>query len=323
MRILLIGVGHWHTPLYLAPLLEQPGIEISGVSDPDIAVARRYGEQLGCAYATSPGELRSGKRPDLAFVLGRHGDMATEVAALIDEGIPFVVEKPAGLTEAEVRDLAAKASAAEIFNAVPLVFRSSGFMSAIRGRAQGEKLLYADFKFIAGLPSRYHDAGCGWVFDRRQSGGGVLVNLGVHFIDLFQRLTSVDGVRCADARLANLQGEGDVDDYASLTLANGDRFCRVETAYLYPAPGGVFDMHFSARTEAHYFRTTGPGVIEISDMKGRRETIDGSTTNMPIYPLFVAEVIDHLRNGGRPVADLGDMANVMKIVDDAYRIGGV
>ena len=54
-------------------------------------------------------------------------------------------------------------SAARVFNAVPLVFRSSGFMSAIGERAAGEKLLYADFKFVAGLPSRYHEAGCGWV----------------------------------------------------------------------------------------------------------------------------------------------------------------
>ncbi|MBZ9965886.1 Gfo/Idh/MocA family protein [Mesorhizobium sp. BR1-1-2] len=323
MKILLIGVGHWHTPLYLAPLLEQPGVEISGVSDPDIAVARRFGEQLACAYATRPGELHAGKKPDLAFVLGRHSDMATEVASLIAAEIPFVVEKPAGLNEAEVRNLAISASAAGVFNAVPLVFRSSGFVSAIRQRASGEKLLYADFKFVAGLPSRYHEAGCSWVFDRKQSGGGVLLNLGVHFIDLFQHLTSVDNVCCANARLANLQGEGDVDDYANLTLLNRDRLCRVEAAYLYPAPGGVFDMHFSARTEAHYFRTNGPGVIEISDLKGRRETIDGSTTNMPLYPLFVADVIEQVRNGVRPVADLGDMANVMSLVDDAYRIGGV
>jgi predicted dehydrogenase len=321
MKILLIGVGHWHTPLYLDPLLQQPGVAISGVSDPDLAIAKQYGERLGCDYTTKPGELYSRSRPDLAFVLGRHCDMAAEVAALIAAGIPFVVEKPAGLNQAEVGTLAEAAKAAAVFNAVPLVFRSSGFMSAIRDRAAGEQLLYADFKFIAGLPSRYHEAGCGWVFDRRQSGGGTLMNLGVHFIDLFQCLTSAAGVRLADARLANLQREGDVEDYVSLTLKSGDRICRVETAYLYPAPGGVFDMHFSARTEGHYFKVVGPGLIEISDLKGGRETIEGATTNMPIYPVFVADVIRQVRNGEQPVANLGDMASVMRLVDDAYDMG--
>lgn len=321
MKILLIGVGHWHTPLYLEPLLQQSGVEISGVSDPDVAIARQYGEKLGCAFSTDPVELYGPVRPDLAFVLGRHADMAKEVAALVAEKIPLVVEKPAGLSEAEVRALAKAAKAAGVFNAVPLVFRSSGFMSAIRERAGGEALLYADFKFVAGLPSRYHQSGCGWVFDKRQSGGGTLMNLGVHFIDLFQCLTSVSGTELADVQLANLQGEGDVEDYVSLTLRNGNRICRVETAYLYPAPGGIFDLHFSARTEGHYIRSIVPGVIEISDMSGKRETIEGSTTNMPIYPLFVAEVLEQVRRGDKPVADLEDMANVMAVVDAAYRAG--
>jgi predicted dehydrogenase len=320
MKIILIGVGHWHTPLYLVPLLEQPGVEIIGVSDPDPAVAQRYAAELGCRSSTRPADLYEAARPDLAFVLGRHCDMAGEVAALIAEKIPLVVEKPAGLNEPEVRALAGAAKAAGVFNAVPLVFRSSGFMKAIRERAAGERLLYADFKFIAGLPSRYHQSGCNWVFDKRLSGGGTLINLGVHFIDLYQSLTSVSAVRLADAQLANLHGEGDVDDYQSLTLRDGTSLCRVETGYLYPAPGGVFDLHFSARTEGHYFKSTGPGAIEISDLGGRRETIEGSTTNMPIYPQFVAEVIAQLRSGQPPVADLADMANVMAVVDQAYRI---
>ena len=35
MRIVLIGVSHWHTPFYLDPLLTMPEMTIIGVSDPD------------------------------------------------------------------------------------------------------------------------------------------------------------------------------------------------------------------------------------------------------------------------------------------------
>jgi predicted dehydrogenase len=319
MKVAFIGVGHWHTPLYLDPLLEIPDARVVGISDPDPDVVRTYSERLGCIGTADPGDIYEKARPDLVFVLGHHADMPTQVLRLIEEKIPFVVEKPGGLDEGSVRDLANAARKAGVFNAVPLVFRSSGFMQAIHQHAAGERLLYADFKFVAGLPSRYHQAGCSWVFDRNESGGGTLINLGVHFIDLFQRLSSVEGVKLTDAKLANLQGQGNVDDYAALTLDNGGSVCRVETAYLYPAPGGIFDMHFSARTENHYFKVTGPGVTEVSDMKGNRQTVEGATTNMPLYPIFVAEVLEQLRTGAKPVADLEDMASVLKIVDDAYR----
>ena len=37
MRIVLIGVSHWHTPFYSEPVLVMPDATIVGVSDPDAA----------------------------------------------------------------------------------------------------------------------------------------------------------------------------------------------------------------------------------------------------------------------------------------------
>ena len=39
MRIVLIGVSHWHTPFYLDPLLSLPDTGVIGVSDPDLSRA--------------------------------------------------------------------------------------------------------------------------------------------------------------------------------------------------------------------------------------------------------------------------------------------
>src|SRR5690242_863994 len=35
MRVVLIGVSHWHTPFFLDPCLAMPDVSIVGVSDPD------------------------------------------------------------------------------------------------------------------------------------------------------------------------------------------------------------------------------------------------------------------------------------------------
>jgi predicted dehydrogenase len=48
MRIVLIGVSHWHTPFYLDPLLSMPGMSVIGVSDPDLARAEEVATKPRC-----------------------------------------------------------------------------------------------------------------------------------------------------------------------------------------------------------------------------------------------------------------------------------
>lgn len=57
-------------------------------------------------------------RPDFVFALGRHSDMAEEARYLIAERIPFAMEKPCAVTQADAHDIAARAAAANVFAAV-------------------------------------------------------------------------------------------------------------------------------------------------------------------------------------------------------------
>ena len=47
MRVVLIGVSHWHTPFFLNPCLEMPDVTIVGVSDPDLARTEAAAAQGG------------------------------------------------------------------------------------------------------------------------------------------------------------------------------------------------------------------------------------------------------------------------------------
>ncbi|HVB67552.1 MAG TPA: Gfo/Idh/MocA family oxidoreductase, partial [Acetobacteraceae bacterium] len=105
MRVVLIGVGHWHTPFYLDPCLALPGVAVVGVSDPDPARAAAVAAHAGCPSFTDAAALCAQARPDFAFVLGRHCDMAASARLLIALRIPFAIEKPGGITAAEVADL--------------------------------------------------------------------------------------------------------------------------------------------------------------------------------------------------------------------------
>src|SRR6185295_8666359 len=123
MRIVLIGVSHWHTPFYSDPVLAMTDTTIVGVSDPDASRAAPLAAQANCPVFTDYREMCAKLKPDFAFALGRHCDMADEARFLIESRIPFAMEKPCALNAAEAQDIARRAAAARVFAAVPLVMR--------------------------------------------------------------------------------------------------------------------------------------------------------------------------------------------------------
>src|SRR5689334_11437667 len=103
MRIVLIGVSHWHTRFYSDPVLAMEDAAIVAVSDPDAERAAPLAAQAGCPVFTDYREMCATLRPDFAFALGRHRDMAEEARFLIESGIPFAMEKPCAWNAAEAQ----------------------------------------------------------------------------------------------------------------------------------------------------------------------------------------------------------------------------
>lgn len=318
MRVALIGVSHWHLPLYLDPALALEGVEVIGVSDPDGVVAETVAARIGCAALTDYRALCDRLKPDFVFVLGRHCDMAESARFLIERGIKFAIEKPCGLTTAEVADLAARARAAGAFAAVPFVFRQSRWLDAIRTHAAGERFQNLAFKFVAGGMARYRAAGCEWMFERATAGGGCLLNLGVHFVDLCRLLLAPEPVAMIGAVMSNAVERLDVEDHAVVVLRAGGAVCLIETGYTFPAPHMSFDLHFSIRTERHYFVARDADHLEIYDMAAHRTVEPMPITNPPYYPGFVADVLARAADGRPPVADLDDMVETLRLVETAY-----
>jgi predicted dehydrogenase len=203
LRIVLTGVSHWHLPFYLDPCLALSGTAVVGVSDPDPARAREVALRVGCPAFTDDREMCAQLQPDFAFVLGRHCDMAALGRLLIEARIAFVMEKPCGISVAEVADLADSARASGVFAAVPLVFRYCELLDALRDEAAGEPIQYASFKFIGGSVERYREARCEWMLNRATAGGGALINLGVHFLDLCRVLLPEECLEVVGATLSN------------------------------------------------------------------------------------------------------------------------
>ena len=321
MRIVLIGVSHWHTPFYLDPALELPDVTIVGVSDPDLARAEPMAVRARCPAFADYREMCVTQRPDFAFALGRHCDMADEARFLIDRRIPFAMEKPCGISSAEVHDIAQRAAEAGVFAAIPFVLRYSPLIATIRDVAANEALQYIAFKFIGGMVDRYRQQRVAWMLDRATAGGGPLLNLGVHHLDLCRVLLGNAPLQVTGAVISNHTARLGIEDHAMVLMRGGGATCSVETGYLYPAPNSVFDMHYSIRTEGHYFAARDDSMLEIVDNARNRTTRAIKLTNVHFYPEFVRDTLRRLRDGRPPIATLDDMAATMDLVQAAYACG--
>jgi predicted dehydrogenase len=317
-RVAVIGIGHWHQKLYLEPLRKLADVTIVGVSDREPEVAARWADELGTVSDTDYRSLCETVRPDFVFALGRHCDMAAEAEYLMRAGIPFAMEKPCGRDYAEVKRLAELQDELGAFAAIPFTWRQTDLAAGLRQQFGSGQLSYLLFRRLLGLPSRYIESGCSWMLDPDQAGGGCTMNLGVHWIDLFQWLTGDPDTEVVSALLANSRWNLPVEDYSLLVLRSGSSYCVTDTGYVYP--GGKLDMHHSVVGADSYLISDADGHGSLSDFHGATRPLDIPTA--PDYGRFVTEVLDQAAAGQAPIATMRDMAAVMKVVDSAYRLAG-
>jgi predicted dehydrogenase len=300
-----------------------PGLTLAGIADPDPVRAAALGARYSCAFDRDFRALCRREKPDFVFALGRHADMPDQAEFLIAEGIPFALEKPCGVNVEQVQGIAALAAARGAFCAVPLVFRNGDFFRLLQDMAAEDGgVQHMAFRFIAGFAQRYIDAGCGWNLDPALAGGGCMLNLGVHFIDIVQTLWG-EAARPTSAHFSNAAWGHAVEDYGNIAFAGpGGAIAQVETGYLYPAPTSNFDLHFALRTPRHYVVVQDPETVLVTANDGARRVIRTHTTNVGQYPPFVADVLDRARRGAPPLAGLEAMLPVMRLAEAGYALGG-
>src|SRR6266536_1735716 len=172
MKVALLEASHWHVPLYLDPL-EAPGIEVVAVSDAEQvkgdSVAARFGSRL---YQSSF-DLLEREKVDFAFAFGRHSEMPAIAEALIARKIPFALEKPCGVNMSQVTRLRKLAEEANVYCAIPFIFRISDLIAALTDAEvrMPSDFDYLSFRLIVGAPDRYQAEGAGSALDHEFSGG--------------------------------------------------------------------------------------------------------------------------------------------------------
>ena len=321
-RIAAIEVGHWHSlydAAYLKTLVKMPDARLVGVQDPDAAMAARRAAELGDPPTfTDYREMLASTRPDFVVALGRPSAMAAIAHHLLDEGYPFLMEKPMGLAAGEVRGIADKAAANKAFAAVPLFQRYHPFVAhARRMLAEGAfgPLSHFHFRSNRGSSARYVAWGSPWMLEPKVAGGGVLRNIGLHGIDLFLHLAGED-VEVAGAQLSSRALGETVEDYAAVLLrTRAGVIGTVEVGNVFPGSGADGEWKLAGRDA---LLVQQGGAVRCITAAG-----DSKLAEPPSEQLAAVALRDALarwQRGEPPSTGPEDCYRAMRIVDRAYEI---
>lgn len=325
-RIAVTEVNHWHSSYDAAYLqvLRDLDVDIVGVSDADAALAedraRRFGGRAFADYRAMIDETK----PDFVVALGRHLDMPAIARFLIESGIPFMMEKPMGTTAEDVNALADLAEARGAWAAVPFPNRLLPW--AVRAKAMIEagefgRISHVVMRLIRPTMQRYVEWDSPWMWDRELAGGGALLNLGGHGMDLARMLLGPD-VSVATAVISNRVHQAQVEDYALATLRNGDgALIHVEVGYTWPTwPANESDLEFKVAGEKAALRVV-PGGLQVI-APGRDDRYPGAASAAGNYPPLIRDMLERAGRGEPPAITARDCANAMQLVHDAYRLAG-
>ena len=190
IRVALIGCGAVARLYYMPALreLETAGsLEVVALLDPVARHAALLREAFPRAEAVSELSGLSQHAFDLAIVASPHSLHAAQSIHLLEAGISVLCEKPMATSADDAAAMARVAAASRGLLAIGLVRRFFPATQAIQSILSQHMLGdISSFEFSEGSASFGWPAASHGYFDRQEARGGVLMDIGVHALDLLQ-----------------------------------------------------------------------------------------------------------------------------------------
>jgi predicted dehydrogenase len=220
MRLGFLGVG-WIGRHRLEAVAASGVAEIAAMADPSEA-------ELEAARALAPGAARHrsldallAERLDGLVIATPSALHADQAVAALERGLAVFCQKPLGRTAHEVERIIAAAAAADRLLGADFSYRTLEGIQRIR-----ELVDRGALGRVFALDLVFHNAygpDKEWFYDRARSGGGCVMDLGVHLADLALWLLRGPEVCAVSSRLYSSgepldPGDDRVEDYAVATI---------------------------------------------------------------------------------------------------------
>lgn len=323
MRIGFLGVG------WIGRARMQAALDTGCVAE--AIVCEPAADARGAALALAPHativdsyEALLARRPDGVVIATPSAQHAEQAIGALRAGAAVFCQKPVGRTADEVASVAAAARAVDRLFEADFSYRRTAAMTRIRDlvrRGDLGRLFCADLAF-----HNAYGPDKDWFYDRRLSGGGCLMDLGVHLIDLVMWMFESGSLEvvASDLRLhgaAVCCADADVEDFAMAHLRT-DCGAAVRIACSWRLPIGM-----DARIRAAWYGTQGGAAFQNlggSFYDFQAERFDGVKTTLLAAPpdawggRAIAAWIHRLHAGARYSADAEMYVRVARIVENIY-----
>jgi len=223
IRLGFVGVG-WIGRNRMEAMLATGDAKAVAICDPNREMARRAQQLAPDAQLVGSFDELLGCDPDGVVIATPNALHTEQCIRALEASVAVFCQKPLGRSAAEVEAVLAAAHRADRLLGVDLSYRHTAAMQGIRHRIRA-----GDLGEVFAADLTFHNAygpGAAWFWDPQLSGGGCLIDLGVHLVDL--ALWTFDFPAVVDARATLLRDgrpvRGDeVENYAAaeLNLANG------------------------------------------------------------------------------------------------------
>ncbi|MBY3513290.1 Gfo/Idh/MocA family oxidoreductase [Rhizobium laguerreae] len=242
----------------------------------------------------------------------------------LQAGVAVFCQKPLGRSAAEAEAVVAAARLADRLLSVDLSYRYTQGMQRIRDLIRNGEL---GTVFAADLV--FHNAfgpDKSWFYDKSLSGGGCVIDLGVHLIDM--ALWCLDFPQVTDVTSTLMKGgepisaAGDVEDFAiaTLTLANGAVIRLACSWRLQAGCDAVIGADFFGTSGGASFRNVGGSFYDFAACRFR-----GTSTEELVRPpddwggRAAADWAARLASGQAYDPSCERLVEVAAIIDDIYR----
>jgi predicted dehydrogenase len=209
-----------------------PGLRLAAVQDRERALVDEVAAgQEGLWRGTDYAELLALPQVDAVVICTPNALHVPQAGAALRAGRHVLVQKPLALDPAGAR---ATIALAEQLGRLLLVDYSYRFLETVELLSRAQPLV-GPIRSVRAAFHNVHGPGRSWSFDPSQSGGGALVDLGVHLLDLVLALRRPAEV-ALEGRQLSFAGGHAVEDAAELVLRLGDVPCSLAVSWCAPLP---------------------------------------------------------------------------------------
>lgn len=333
IRIGFIGAGNICQNAHIPAYLEQDDVELVAVCDLKQERADEVKQRYGMKYATaSMDELVSIDEIDAISVCTWNNAHAEAVIKAAGAGKHILCEKPMCMNPAEALEMKKAVDAAGVTFMMGFVNRFRGESRVIK-EAVDNGLLGGIYYAKSSLLRR-RGTPLGWFTDLSKSGGGPVIDIGVHMLDLtwylMGRPEPLSVNACIHHELGDYKTKGvsrweafDTDNLVFETEDSADGLIRFDNgaSILFDVSWAI-NCGVSSEMNVNLYGNKAGATVFPSMLYGEAAGyLSDSALNPPKVKPFSEEIrhfLDCVKTGKKPIAPIEDGISVQRILNGIY-----